>query len=672
MTEAPLSSLRTVVPAKAGTQPPVVPAKAGTHSILLAALLVLFALLGCETEEDQLVKSATRGNIASRVGAIEKLSTHSSDKALKAVLVNLNHRNSLVRRTAARALRGKGIAAAWPLIHRLKDGDVRVRQVIVATLFTLPQAPFIHHALAGLIEDPSRQVRTAVVKGFTDAGFPLSDVLILLGHGRRRSALAGLASGRPEERAAAIRTFGELGTGVDLAFILPGLMSRDPFTYRSALAAMAYQPDPTLPALYLKLPATEQRNISILRWLTLQSAIDEAQWKQLLASGIDTDFLISLLPPRHSALPCALLPLVNKRASLAQFAGRACPVPANLDLSRRVILVGATGKALPEDLIKAVGAALPSLSGEALGVLLKKNLLREATGAMITAKWDRFLFAYTKWIPGSTWEKLSLVGPTDLKPQTTAKMTPREKLLSAYRSKVNVHTATELLPPRFDLPLFIRQVRAMRGEKALYPLLLKISASAPPELQTAALSAITGLKGAVPQEITAASESENPEVRKAAIAILASAVDIGPALRWFSDPEPDIRELVIEAIERTGSPAGLKLVTALFAKAPTARLAEVLGRLKVKKVLPELLSLMKEDTARAMDKDRAAVLASLVAIAPSNLDVRLVIGEERLHPSHEVQCTALSVTTDAKLRGIYATYSPYLAVRRCASGKTGK
>ncbi|MBU1241154.1 HEAT repeat domain-containing protein [Myxococcota bacterium] len=618
-----------------------------------------------------MVKSATRGNIASRVGAIEKLASSKSKKALKAIIGNLNHRNSLVRRTAARALRGHGIEAAWPLIHRLKDGDVRVRQVIVGTLFTLPPAPFVLHALAGILEDPSRHVRNALVTGFKKAGLPLRDILVINGHLKRHKALAGLSSRRPEERAAAVRTLGELGQSMDLAFILPNVVSKDPFIYGSALTALAHQRDPELLPIYLLLPGTEQRNISILRWLTLQNSISDAQWRQLVSTSMDQDFLLSLLPPTAPSLKCSLLAHITKEASILRFKGTSCPLPPSLSLSGKVALNLILHGELPKEITAILPGKLGELSQSTLALLLRKNLQRKEILAMVTAKWDQFLFSYTKWIPGSTWEKLALVGPTDLKPDKTAKLTPREKLLSVYRSKVNVHTAHELLPPQFDLPLFTSQLRAMKGEKTVYPLLLRIISTAPSALQRAAISCIRGLKGPLPREILTAAESDDPLVRKEAITLMALADDIDPVLRWFTDPDPNVREIVIGAIERTGSPAGLKLVMSLFSKEPTARLAEVLGKLKVKKALPELLSLMKEDTARAMDKDRAAVLASLYSIAPSNLDVQVVVGDERFHPSHVVQCTALSLTGDKALREIYGRYSPYLSVRRCAA-KSGK
>lgn len=125
-----------------------------------------------QLRKDELIKSARRGSIASRVGAIEKLASDKSARAQKAILHNLNHRNALVRRTAVRALKGRDIQVAWPLVHRLRDGDIRVRIEAIATLLSLPEDPLIHYALVKSLKDPSRKVRVAALNGLRGQGLP--------------------------------------------------------------------------------------------------------------------------------------------------------------------------------------------------------------------------------------------------------------------------------------------------------------------------------------------------------------------------------------------------------------------------------------------------------------------------------------------------------------------
>jgi HEAT repeat associated with sister chromatid cohesion len=637
-------------------------------SSLFTLLPLMLLFTSCNKDEDQLIKSARSGTIASRIGAVKKLAKYNSSKAVDTITKALTDRSALVRRTAAKSLEGKGLQVAWPLIHRLRDGDPRVRIRVVITLFTLGDAPFIYNALISKLDDKSGQVRKVAFKGFLDAGFPLSDLLALRTFSKRLSIIDTLGEKSAAARAAGVKAIGQMGQPYDSAFILPYIESSDPFLHASSLFALARTGGESELKIILSLKHTPPQIKAILFWLKHSRKVSQTSLRLLLNCPIDNDIIIESLPKIHATLPCALLPKLKTEKAIVRYKNSKCKIPDSLSPLKKIILLTFLKRDLPSTLLPLNFAeTIKTIDGIGINAISRHKILRDSIIPFMEIQWKKFLFSYTKWVPDSLWKKMEVVGISDLEPVESSKKTPRQRFFSTHRKKINVHFEKELLPPQFDFAKFIDRIKGLKGFKPARPFLLKLMKNGSTEIIIAALYALypSSPDTLFPPAILKKSEDENIVIKRAAINLLFAHGKINHILKFFKFGDPQILEYVYQAIEITGSPKGAALVLRQFKIAPTARLAKILGKLKTKKAVPELLSLLREDTSSAMSNDRAILIKAIWSIDSTNPDVREIVKGELNHPSPMVRCTALKLLNDKKLSAIYHKYDPSLLVRRC-------
>ncbi len=637
---------------------------------LFPVVFTLVFLISCVSEREIVLESAREGNTASRVMAIQKLADGPWDgRAEDGVVAALSDQSPLVRKTAATALAGKSHSVAWPLVRRLKDGDLRVRVQVVRSLHTLPSADFIVSSLIGALSDPAQMVRAEVVEGFLRRGWKVEEILVWRAFHERLSALEQLSAHAVTDQAAGLDLLARLRAPQDFGFLYAALHQSDPFLVQVAARALARGGEPEHLERILGAGGPEPE-VLLATWLASTPELTPANFTLLKTRMPPEDFQDVLLR-RRSPLSCswfnAELPL-----SLISLLPAGCPVPGTLPLAARWTYLRRQNAAPPE-LTAAVLAALGSLDESGLRMLAADPTTRPALLEWFRQQWAQYVSEYEKWIPQNRWQQLELVGSDELASEPSAAGQPApgmpvDRLLDTYRARTSVIEETELFPPEFDVPGFSRRLAALSGLPESRELIVTMLPAAPTPVLAqalAVLASVTKPGDALPEAVKDALASEDPAVRGAAAAVFAAVGDATTLLSLLKTAEPSVQETVLTALEKNAGPSIVTSLFQLFQEEPTARLALALARLRAPGIRQEIQSLLAEDTALAMAGDRATLLQALSLSGPMDEILGQLVRRELWHPSPRVRCMALSLTDPASGRPFEAA-DPFWEVRTCA------
>ncbi len=659
---------------------------------LLPLLLLPWLLSNCVSERDAVLDAARSGNTASRVAAIQKLAEGPWDaQAEDVVVAALTDHSPLVRKTAAAALAGRGTAVAWPLVRRLKDGDLRVRVQVARSLHTLPAEDFVVAALVQALGDPSQMVRAEVVGGFLKRGWKIRELLAWRAFSERLSALEQLTAHSATDQAAGLDQLARLRAPQDFAFLYAALRQTDPFLVQVAAKALAAGGEPGHLDLILEAGGPEPE-VLLATWLEATLTISPELFARV-RTRLSVSQLTAILQRRAARLTCAWL-TAELPPDLVGLLPADCEAPAALPFALRWAYLRHHGRATPELETEALGR-LGELEATGLRHLAQAPATRPAILAWFAARWQAYVTDHEKWIPQARWQQLELTGDDDTAatPATAAPVdrsatgapvdrsatgAPVDRLLDTYRTRSNVVEETELFPPSFDVPGFARLLSALDGLTEAADWLRTVLPMAPAPILVQALrtlSTVSGPGSPLPEAARTALTSEEPEVRDAAASLFATAADVPTLVALLPGAEPAIQERLLEALEEREGTDAIPALTKLFSEAPTARLALCLARLRAPGIRQELQALLAEDTALAMARDRATLLLALALSGPADEAFTQLVRRELWHPDPRVRCAALSLL-DPTNRADFAAADPLWEVRRCAgnaipTGPTG-
>ena len=637
----------------------------------MKSILVAFSLIflsSCVSERDIVLESAREGNTASRVMAIQKLAQSPwDDRAEDVVVAALSDHSPLVRRTAATALAGRGLSVAWPLVRRLKDGDLRVRVQVVRSLHTLPSADFIVSPLIGALADPSQMVRSEVVEGFLKRGWKPEEILVWSAFHERLLALEQLTAHAVTDQAAGLDQLAVLRAPQDFGFLYAALHHTDPFLVQVAARALARGGEPEHLERILATGGPEPETL-LATWLEATPALSLETFSKL-KSRMPPEEFHDVLMRRRSTLTCdwftADLPL-----PLVSLLPAGCAAPETLPLASRWTYLRLHAQATPE-LTTQILAQLGTLDENGLRLLAADAQTRPALLAWFQAQWAQYVLEFEKWIPQNRWQALELVGAEEMASEQPAPGTPVDRLIDTYRSRTSVVEETELFLPEFDVPGFARRLSSLSGVPESGDLIRAMLPVAPPPILAQALTVLASFtkpRDLLPDAVKNALASEDPGVRGAAVAVFAAAGDATTLISMMKNAEPSVQETVLAALEKSPDPTVATALFQLFQEAPTARLAVALARLQSPGIRSEIQSLLAEDTALAMAEDRAQLLFALSLSGPPDEPSRQLLARELWHPSPRVRCMALSLSEPAAC-ALSAAADPSWEVRLCARRK---
>lgn len=634
---------------------------------LFSLLLIPALLAACVSERDAVLDAARSGNTASRVAAIQKLAEGPWDaKAEDVVVAALTDHSPLVRKTAAAALAGRGTAVAWPLVRRLKDGDLRVRVQVARSLHTLPAEDFVVAALVQALGDPSQMVRTEVVDGFLRRGWKPGELLAWRAFSERLSALEQLTAHAATDQAAGLDQLARLRAPQDFAFLYAALQQSDPFLVQVAARALAAAGEPGHLDLILEAGGPEPE-VLLATWLEATPEISPELFARV-RTRLPATHLAGILQRRAARLTCAWL-TAELPADLVGLLPADCEAPETLPLALRWAYLRHHGRATLELETEALGR-LGELDRTGLRQLAEAPATRPVVLAWFAARWQAYITDHEKWVPQARWQQLEITGEdeTTAAPTTDA---PVDRLLDTYRTRSNVVEETELFPPAFDVPGFARLIPALDGLREAADWLRAMLPVAPAPILSQALRTLATVSrpgDPLPEAARAALTSEEAEVRDAAAALHATAADVSTLVALLAGAEPAIQERLLEALEKREGTEAIPGLTKLFSEAPTARLALCLARLQAPGIRQELQSLLAEDTSPAMARDRATLLVALSLSGPADEAFTQLVRRELWHPDPRVRCAALSLL-DAATRADFAAADPLWEVRLCAGRK---
>lgn len=636
---------------------------------LLPQLWIALLLAACVSEREAVLDAARHGNTASRVAAIQKLAAGTWDaRAEDVVVAALTDHSPLVRKTAAAALSGRGTSVAWPLVRRLKDGDLRVRVQVARSLHTLPAEDFVVTALVGALGDPAQMVRAEIVDGFLARGWKLEELLAWRSFSERLSALEQLTAHAATDQAQGLDTLGRLRAPQDFAFLYAALHHTDPFLVHVAARALAKGGEPEHLERLLEVGGPEPETL-LATWLEATPEITPETFSRL-RTRLGEAQLRQILQRRAAKLTCAWLgPDLPPELALLVPAG--CELGAGLPFPVRWVYLRHHGAVTPE-LEKEALDRLDELDVEGLRQLAAEPRTRPAVLAWFTLQWQAWIADFEKWIPQGRWQQLELVGVDELAPEPAATATPVDRLLDTYRSRSNIVEETELFPPAFDVPRFAARLPALRELPEAREFLRAMLEVAPspilaPALRT--LASVTDRDAPLPEAVREVLSSEDPLVRAAAAALLARSGDVKTLLGLLGDADPSLQALVLEAFEERQDAAVVPELARLFSEGPTARMALALARLQAPGIRQELQSLLAEDTALAMAQDRAQLVLALSLSGPADEAFTTLLRRELWHPAPLVRCAALALL-DAPTRDTFAKADPHWEVRTCAGRRS--
>lgn len=624
-------------------------------------------LQGCTSEHEVLLEAARTGNTATRVRALEKLAAGKWDERTENVIVEaLDDATSLVRRTAAQALAGRGMSVAWPLVRRLRDADFRVRVQAVKSLHTLPVADFIVVALMRALEDPSQAVRREVVEGFRRRGWTFREILVWQAFEKRMRALEGLSAPASMDRSAGLEQLGQLRAPQDFAFLLAAMSQTDAFLVQVAAKSLARGGEPEVLERLLEVGGPEPETLLSI-WLEAAPRLD-ARMLEILSRRLPPENLSQILLKKNLTLPCASLANLAD-SSLVVRVEKDCAVDPAWKLDLRFAYLAHQGKA-DARLRQEALSKLDELSAFSLQKLSADPEARPAVAAWVKASWERYVFDFQKWIPERTWQAMDLVAPTEDAGLPKPPESEAARLLDAYRARSkDAVEETELFLPDFDVERFARQLDGLSGVKEVRETLLAMLPAAPPPLLAAALRVFSTLvvRGEkLPQAVQDAAASAEPAIQDAAISVLAAAGEGRQLLERLGSASPQQAEFILSQLEKTQDPGIQEELRRQFAQGSTARLALALARLGASGIRDDIVSLLAEDTLPALSGDRALLLEALAAIGRKDEPFLRTVESELWHPAPVVRCRALSFSPE-ETRRIWAQAAPEWEVRRCAA-----
>lgn len=632
-------------------------------------LLLPWLLAACVSERDAVLDAARSGNTASRVAAIQKLAEGPWDTQAEDIVVGaLTDHSPLVRKTAAAALAGRGTAVAWPLVRRLKDGDLRVRVQVARSLHTLPAEDFVVAALVQALGDPSQMVRTEVVDGFLRRGWKPGELLAWRAFSERLSALEQLTAHAATDQAAGLDQLARLRAPQDFAFLYAALQHTDPFLVQVAAKALAVGGEPGHLDLILGSGGPEPE-VLLATWLEATLSISPELFARV-RTRLSASQLAGILQRRAARLTCSWL-TAELPPDLVGLLPADCEAPDALPFALRFAYLRHHGRATPALEKEALGR-LVELDRTGLRQLAMEPATRPAVLAWFAARWQDYITDHEKWVPQARWQQLELTGDDDTGAAPPSTSTPVDRLLDTYRTRSNVVEETELFLPTFDVPGFARLLPALEGLREAANWLGAMLPVAPAPILSQALRTLATLvrPGApLPEAARAAITSEEAEVREAAAALFAAGGDLPTLVALLPGAEPAVQEHLLEALEKREATEVIPDLMKMFSEAPTARLALCLARLRAPGIRQELQSLLAEDTSLAMARDRATLLQALALSGPADEAFTQLVRRELWHPDPRVRCAALSLL-DAAARADFAAADPLWAVRTCAKRST--
>jgi HEAT repeat protein len=637
-----------------------------TDKIVLFLLLVFFST-GCTTEKERMLIAIKRGNKATRVETIKKMAESRDPKVVKVIISVLNDYSPLVRRTAAKALENKGIIAAQPLIRRLEDHDQRVRLRTINTLFTLPERAFINSALLDLLDDPSGKIRQQVLRGFLNKGWKRSDLLSIKLFNKHDQAVKFLAIPQPEDIALGIKKIGLSGWENGYGFVYYYLNSKDPFILREALQSAGTIFDNFHFNLLQKTPRTLERQLALLDLLKKTSHLNEALFNKLIALGLSLHDIVKTQSTFNFKVNCKHLDAFYKNNLVDHFNNYGCDISTdNYGPGEQYYLKKKLGKKVPQQLLQKASEKLNQLSPLVLTEFAKDPELADNVLKMLQKGWDKFIFYFTKWIPEKKWEQLEDVGPIQLPDKKQKSKLLREKFLEKLKD-IKVPYA-ELIPPPFDSEAYAQKLKSLKKDIPARSFLLKILKKGPVEFQESALYALYPAKPSlkVPKIIYDKVESLKREIKLAALQVLAGHQKTEIFLPYLNSPDKDLRNLAVDTLIKYGDKKIIPELIKKFKEKPVASIAKVLGKLKAEEATDLMLSILKSDSSKALYKERAVVLESLLRTEPDHKKAAQVLETELWHPSALVRCKAISFLKDKKIIKDYSLFDPAVQVRRCA------
>ncbi|MGM0596654.1 MAG: HEAT repeat domain-containing protein [Myxococcota bacterium] len=638
-----------------------------TDKIILFILLVFFSS-GCTTEKERMLIAIKRGNKATRVETIKKMSKSRDPEVVNVIISVLNDYSPLVRRTAAKALENKGIIAAQPLIRRLDDHDQRVRLRTINTLFTLPDRAFINSALLDLLDDPSGKVRQQVLQGFLKKGWKRADLLSIKSFNLNELAVKLLANPRHEDIAMGIKKIGLSGWENGYGFVYYYLNSKDPFILREALQATGTIFDNFHFTLLKKTPRTLERQLALLNLLEKTSHLTESLFDELLALGLSLHDIVKTQNVFNFKVKCKHLDAFYKNNLVDHFNNYDCDVSKDkYGPGEQYYLKKKLGKEIPQQLLQKAGGKINEFSPLVLSEFTKDPELADKVLKMLKKGWDKFIFYFTKWIPEKKWEQLEDVGPVQLPDKEKKAKSLRQRFLEKLKD-VKVPYA-ELLPPPFDSKAYAQKLKSLRKVVSARSFLLKILKKGPVEFQESTLYALYPAKPSlkVPELIYDKVESSKREIKLAALKTLAGHHKTEIFLPYLNSPDQDLRDLAVETLIKHGDKKLIPELVKMFKDKPVASVAKVLGRLKAEEAVNLMFSILKSDSSRALYKERAVVLESLLRIIePDHKKTDQIMETELWHPSALIRCKAISFLKDKKTIKDYSLFDPAIQVRRCA------
>ncbi len=632
----------------------------------LLIFLHMLAAGACTSEREVLIEGARKGNAATRIKAIEKLAGGKWDERVENTVVDaLTDASSLVREAAAKALAGRGMPVAWPLVRRLRDADPRVRVQVVKSLHTLPAADFVVVALMRTLEDPAQAVRREVVEGFRKRGWRVEDILAWQAFERRMRALEGLAAPAAMDRAAGLEELGRLRTPADLGFLLAALSHSDPFLVQIAAKSLARGGETEMLDRVLAAGGPEPETL-LAAWLEAAPKLDR-RTMDVLARNLPRETLTETLLRRNWKLPCSELANLADPELVAQVED-GCPVDPAWPLPLRFAYLKRQGRA-DAGLEKEALARLEELPASALRLLAADPATAPQVVLWAKKSWERYVFEYQKWIPDRTWQAMDLVAPTEDSGIPKPPANDVSRLLDAYRSRATAVDEHELFMPEFDVERFARQLNSLSGVASAREIVDAMLAAAPAPLLAAALRVLATLVKPgekLPQVVMEAADSPEPAVQDAAFAVLAAAGEAKELLSRLESANPQQADFILSKLERTQEPAVQEELRRLFSRNPMARLALALARLGSPGIRDEILSLLAEDTVPELAGERALLLSALSLAGERDETFLRAVDSGLWYPAPVVRCRALSFAP-GETRAIWAKAAPEWEVRRCAS-----
>jgi hypothetical protein len=632
---------------------------------LLLSILVFFS---CENEDKYTIQAAKHGNTASKVKALKVLKDKNYPKLFSILVGALNDRSPLVRKTAALLLENSDIKATWPLIHRLNDSDVRVRSRVVRTLFTLPNHNEIHFALIKKLDDSSLIVRKEIRKGFFKKGWSRKDILLTWEFSQRLKSYDLLSSKINENRAYGLKLLTKIGNFQDLPFIYTYLQSDDTFLRETAQKGISSLGDVKNLSILL---ANYKKNVdsSIFDLIKNIKFINKEHIKKLAESQIDFQKALSFFPLKHDSIPCKYMVIGKYPENIKLFSKQNCKIVANIPVNEEIVYKLYLNKEISKEFWNKVKVNLNKINITVLKDLIARPEFQDDIIQWLTKEWEKFIYHYDKWIPEKLWSKLELVGKSELAPLKITKQSKRERLLSVYKAKINIIEERELLLPKFNLQFFINRIQILHKIEKARPFLLSIFDKAPENFKKSVVYALYPAKSSikVPPQLIKCLKSSDLEVKYEVVKTLSGHLDIKTLLPLLDDYYLPIGDVVINVISKVGGENETKILIQRFRQDPTAKLAQALAKLKVTKIIKDLVSILMEDTSKAMSKDRAQVLESYLKLEKNSKNTLEIYNNESWHPSPVVRCTALKNYKNKKVRAIHQNYDPSLFVRKCLS-----